>query len=222
MKWLPTWRRSPSNRKSCLSKSTRLLSFAYDNVIDSRRYSWRVLTSIEQKGDSDKMSIFIKDYKCKIETELVEICNAILSIIDDSLVPNSTSEEAKVLYYKMKGDYNRFLSEFQIGDTWKESAGGALEAYQAASGIATSDLPPAHPLRLRLALNFSVFYYAILNSPDQARQIAKAALDDAISEIDTLCLEYEMDSGLMMRRLQENCFFLTYDLPEDVDEKADE
>jgi hypothetical protein len=80
-----------------------LLSVAYKNVIGSRRASWRVVTSIEQKG-ADKMEI-IKDYKSKIETELVDICNDILGIIDDSLIPNSTSEEAKVFYYKMKGDY---------------------------------------------------------------------------------------------------------------------
>jgi len=149
-----------------------LLSVAYKNVIGSRRASWRVVTSIEQKGDSDKMSI-IKDYKAKIETELVDICNDILSVIEDSLIPNSTSEEAKVFYYKMKGDYHRYLSEFQVGDTRKASAGSALDSYQAASGIASNDLPPTHPIRLGLALNFSVFYYEILNSPDQACQIAK-------------------------------------------------
>ena len=138
-----------------------LLSVAYKNVIGSRRASWRVVTSIEQKGDPEKMTI-IKDYKAKIEAELVEICNDILSIIEESLIPNSTSEEAKVFYYKMKGDYHRYLSEFQVGDTRKESAGAALDAYQAASGIASSDLPPTHPIRLGLALNFSVFYYGTL------------------------------------------------------------
>ena len=51
-----------------------LLSVAYKNVIGSRRASWRVVTSIEQKGDPDKMTI-IKDYKAKIEAELVDICN---------------------------------------------------------------------------------------------------------------------------------------------------
>lgn len=140
-----------------------LLSVAYKNVIGSRRASWRVVTSIEQKGDPDKMSI-IKDYKAKIETELVDICNDILSIIEESLIPNSTSEEAKVFYYKMKGDYHRYLSEFQVGDVRKGSAGSALDAYQAASGIASSDLPPTHPIRLGLALNFSVFYYGTYSS----------------------------------------------------------
>ena len=137
-----------------------LLSVAYKNVIGSRRASWRVVTSIEQKGDPEKQTI-VKDYKVKIETELVDICNDILSVIEDSLIPNSTSEEAKVFYYKMKGDYHRYLSEFQTGDTRKASAGAALDAYTAASGIAGSDLPPTHPIRLGLALNFSVFYYGM-------------------------------------------------------------
>ncbi|CAJ1940462.1 unnamed protein product [Cylindrotheca closterium] len=187
-----------------------LLSVAYKNVIGSRRASWRVVTSIEQKGDSDKMEI-IKDYKTKIETELVDVCNDILSTIDDSLIPNSSSEEAKVFYYKMKGDYNRYLSEFQTGDTRKESAGAALDAYQSASGIATKDLPPTHPIRLGLALNFSVFHYEILNSPDQACQIAKQAFDDAIAELDTLNEESYKDSTLIMQLLRDNLTLWTSD-----------
>jgi 14-3-3 protein len=61
----------------------------------------------------------------------------------------------------MKGDYHRYLSEFQVGVVRKESAGASLDAYQAASGIASSDLPPTHPIRLGLALNFSVFYQRV-------------------------------------------------------------
>mmetsp|Transcript_4495 Transcript_4495/g.8139 ORF Transcript_4495/g.8139 Transcript_4495/m.8139 type:complete len:225 (-) Transcript_4495:254-928(-) len=198
-----------------------LLSVAYKNVIGSRRASWRVVTSIEQKGDSDKMQI-IKDYKAKIEAELVEICNDILSIIDESLIPNSSSEEAKVFYYKMKGDYNRYLSEFQTGDTRKESAGSALDAYQAASSIASSDLPPTHPIRLGLALNFSVFYYEILNSPDKACQIAKQAFDDAIAELDTLNEESYKDSTLIMQLLRDNLTLWTSDQANDGEDEGDD
>ena len=104
-----------------------LLSVAYKNVIGSRRASWRVVTSIEQKGDADKMTI-IKDYKAKIETELVDICNDILNIIEDSLIPNSTSEEAKVFYYKMKGDYFRYIAEFTEGEGKTGAANSAHDA----------------------------------------------------------------------------------------------
>ena len=85
-----------------------LLSVAYKNVIGSRRASWRVISSIEQKGDADKLTL-IQSYKKKIETELEEICSDILEIIKNELIPNSQSEEGKVFYYKMKGDYHRYV-----------------------------------------------------------------------------------------------------------------
>mmetsp|Transcript_14812 Transcript_14812/g.21761 ORF Transcript_14812/g.21761 Transcript_14812/m.21761 type:complete len:246 (-) Transcript_14812:181-918(-) len=193
-----------------------LLSVAYKNVIGARRASWRVVTSIEQKGEPDKLPV-IKDYKAKIESELVDICNDILGIIEDCLIVNSTSEEAKVFYYKMKGDYHRYLSEFQVGDSRKGSASKALDAYQAASGIASSDLPPTHPIRLGLALNFSVFYYEILNSPDRACNIAKQAFDDAIAELDTLNEESYKDSTLIMQLLRDNLTLWTSDTNADAD-----
>ena len=87
-----------------------LLSVAYKNVIGSRRASWRVISSIEQKGEADKLSL-IQTYKRKIETELEDICSDILEIIKNELIPNSDSEEGKVFYYKMKGDYHRYLAE---------------------------------------------------------------------------------------------------------------
>ncbi len=85
-----------------------LLSVAYKNVIGSRRASWRVISSIEQKGEADKLSS-IQQYKRKIEHELEDICSEILDIIKTDLIPNSDSEEGKVFYYKMKGDYHRLV-----------------------------------------------------------------------------------------------------------------
>jgi len=117
----------------------------------------------------------------------------------------------------MEGDYHRYLSEFQTGDVRKKSASSALSAYQNASGIASSDLPPTHPIRLGLALNFSVFYYEILNSPDQACQIAKQAFDDAIAELDTLNEESYKDSTLIMQLLRDNLTLWTSDQANDAD-----
>jgi 14-3-3 protein epsilon len=82
-----------------------LLSVAYKNVIGARRASWRVITSIEQRASNPEKLPILQDYKAKIEQELVDICNEILSIIEDSLIPNSTNEEAKVFFYKMKGEF---------------------------------------------------------------------------------------------------------------------
>ena len=187
-----------------------LLSVAYKNVIGSRRASWRVISSIEQKSETAKASLIVA-YKKKIETELETICGDILTIIQDQLIPHSAGDEGKVFYYKMKGDYHRYLAEFQAGDLRKTSSTDALDSYQQASTIANKELPPTHPIRLGLALNFSVFYYEILNSPDRACHIAKQAFDDAIAELDTLSEESYKDSTLIMQLLRDNLTLWTSD-----------
>src|ERR1700734_280167 len=102
------------------------------------------------------------------------------------------------------GDYHRYLAEFALGDKRKDSADKSLEAYKAASDVAVTELPPTHPIRLGLALNFSVFYYEILNSPDRACHLAKQAFDDAIAELDSLSEESYRDSTLIMQLLRDN------------------
>jgi 14-3-3 protein epsilon len=197
-----------------------LLSVAYKNVIGSRRASWRVISSIEAKSDSEKTAM-ITSYKKKIETELETICADILKIIATQLIPNSVGDEGKVFYYKMKGDYHRYLAEFQASEVRNKSSSDALDAYQEASRIANKDLPPTHPIRLGLALNFSVFYYEILNSPDRACHIAKQAFDDAIAELDTLSEESYKDSTLIMQLLRDNLTLWTSDQSAEAEPAAD-
>lgn len=103
-----------------------------------------------------------------------------------------------------KGDYFRYLAEFATGNDRKDAAENSLVAYKAASEIATTELPPTHPIRLGLALNFSVFYYEILNSPERACRLAKTAFDDAIAELDTLSEDSYKDSTLIMQLLRDN------------------
>uniref|UniRef100_A0A804M672 14-3-3 domain-containing protein n=1 Tax=Zea mays TaxID=4577 RepID=A0A804M672_MAIZE len=73
----------------------------------------------------------------------------------------------------MKGDYHRYLAEFKTGAERKEAAESTMIAYNAAQDIALAELASTHPIRLGLALNFSVFYYEILNSPDKACNLAR-------------------------------------------------
>ncbi|GER40573.1 14-3-3-like protein, partial [Striga asiatica] len=89
----------------------------------------------------------------------------------------------------------------------------------AASASANTDLPSTHPIRLGLALNFSVFYYEIMNSPERACHLAKQAFDEAIAELDTLSEESYKDSTLIMQLLRDNLTLWTSDLPEDGGEE---
>ncbi|KAK8964276.1 14-3-3-like protein GF14 iota [Platanthera guangdongensis] len=201
-----------------------LLSVGYKNVIGARRASWRIMSSIEQKEESkgnENNVKLLKGYRQQVEEELTKICNDILSIIDEHLIPSARSGESTVFYYKMKGDYYRYLAEFKTDQERKEAAEQSLKGYQvciyfiAASNTANTDLPPTHPIRLGLALNFSVFYYEIMNSPERACHLAKEAFDEAIAELDTLSEESYKDSTLIMQLLRDNLTLWTSDLPDD-------
>jgi 14-3-3 protein epsilon len=192
-----------------------LLSVAYKNVIGSRRASWRVIHSIQQK--SDLRSELIQSYRIKIEEELTEICLDIINIIARNIIPNTLSEEGKVFYYKMQGDYHRYLAEFQTEGPRRTSASAAQNAYESATEIAKNKLEPTHPIRLGLALNFSVFYYEIQNQQDIACSLAKNAFDDAIAELDTLSEDSYKDSTLIMQLLRDNLTLWTSEQADEED-----
>jgi 14-3-3 protein epsilon len=76
----------------------------YKNVIGARRASWRILSSIEQKEEAkgnEQNVKRIKEYMQSVEDELAKICNDILSVIDQHLIPSSSTGESTVFYYKM-------------------------------------------------------------------------------------------------------------------------
>jgi len=61
----------------------------------------------------------------------------------------------------------RYLAEVAIGGDKEAVVEDSKKAYQDAFDIAKTSMQPTHPIRLGLALNFSVFFYEILNSPDK-------------------------------------------------------
>ncbi|GKD74545.1 14-3-3 protein 6 [Tanacetum coccineum] len=64
---------------------------------------------------------------------------------------------------------------------------------------------PIHQTRLGLAINFSVFYYEILNQSERACSVAKQAIDEAITELTTLGEESDKeDITLILRLLKQN------------------
>jgi len=156
-----------------------LLSVAYKNVIGARRAAWRIISSIEQKEktkNNEQNVVKIKSYAGKIEKELNDICADVMDVLDNHLINHATAEESKVFYHKMKGDYFRYKAEFTAEDKRKEASQHSLEAYQKALEIAEAQLPTTNPIRLGLALNFSVFYFEILNEPQKACDLAKKSL----------------------------------------------
>uniref|UniRef100_A0A3B4BJE4 14-3-3 domain-containing protein n=1 Tax=Periophthalmus magnuspinnatus TaxID=409849 RepID=A0A3B4BJE4_9GOBI len=168
------------------NEERNLLSVAYKNVVGARRSSPGV--SFPNTGRRLKNITW----------------TVFQGLLDNFLIKNAVAAESKVFYLKMKGDYYRYLSEVASGDDKKVTVGHSQEAYQQAFDISKGEMQPTHPIRLGLALNFSVFYYEILSSPEKACSLAKTAFDEAIAELDTLNEDSYKDSTLIMQLLRDN------------------
>lgn len=203
------------------NEERNLLSVAYKNVVGARRSSWRVISSIEQKTEgNERKQTMAREYRENIEKELREICKDVLSLLTDYLIPKASSPESQVFYLKMKGDYYRYLAEVATGDERSLVIEDSQKAYTEAFDIAKNKMQPTHPIRLGLALNFSVFYYEILNSPERACHLAKSAFDDAIAELDSLNEDSYKDSTLIMQLLRDNLTLWTSDAQGEDDQGA--
>lgn len=205
------------DKKSLVSEERNLLSVAFKNVVGAKRSSWRVVTALEEKQDDNgEKKATIKDYREKIEKELNKVCDEVLALLDSYLIKNVTEKdslgqdeaEGQVFYLKMKGDYLRYKAEVAPKDDDKSVKDGIVkdseDAYKKAHELAKKELSPTHPIRLGLALNFSVFHYEIKDQPDEACKLAKEAFDESIAELDKLQEESYKDSTLIMQLLRDN------------------
>merc|ERR1712078_599270 len=155
--------------------------------------------------------MWAKEYCGKVEAELQKICDTILGLLDNNLIPKATNGESKVFYQKMKANYYQYIAEFSDGDAKSKAAENARLAYEDATKVAEKDLVVTHPIRLGLALNYSVFQYEVLQNPDDACKMARTAFEDAIAELDNVAEDSYKDSTLIMQLLRDNLTLWTSD-----------
>lgn len=217
-KYMASVSRASASMNTSLSVEERnLLSVAFKNAVGSRRASWRIISSVEQKEISKQNMDGVRrseQYRRTVEQELDTLCSDILQLLSDVLISKkneSGEEESQVFYHKMKGDYHRYIAEYKCDESKSSSADAARLAYQEAMQIAERGLTVTHPIRLGLALNFSVFYYEVLNQPEEACKMARKAFEDAIAELDNVSEESYKDSTLIMQLLRDNLTLWTSD-----------
>ena len=178
-----------SKSEDLSSDERNLLSIAYKNTISLDRQAIRTLLAYESKEAKKAESPYleyIREYKQKVQKELEDLCNKICETIDTNLLPKANTDEAKVFYHKMKGDYYRYIAENVDGDTKKKYSDLGLSAYNAALDAANS-IDYKNPIKLGLALNLSVFYYEVVGDKEQACKLAQETLDkskEALNGVD--------------------------------------
>lgn len=190
------------------SDERNLLSIAYKNTISLRRQAIRTLLAYEmkeKKKDNSQYLSFIVEYKKKVENELINLCQRIIGNIEKNLLTKAVENEAKVFYHKMTADYYRYMAENVDGDQKKTFGENSLKSYNLASEDAKK-LKIENPIRLGLALNFSVFYFEVMNDQKMACDIARETLDLAKKELINIDEEDEehKDAFSIINLLQEN------------------
>jgi len=179
-------------------KERDLLSAAYKNLIGPKRSAWRVVSAAAQK--ESKFSDLVKNFKTKVESEIFALTEEVVALLNTHVLPQAKEVESKIFWHKMEGDYHRYSAEIASGEKRKEVADRAEKAYRAASELAGS-LAPSHPVRLGLALNYSVFQYEILENKEAACNHAKEAFDKGVADESS---EFYNDSTPIMQLLRDN------------------
>mmetsp|Transcript_11215 Transcript_11215/g.33800 ORF Transcript_11215/g.33800 Transcript_11215/m.33800 type:complete len:239 (-) Transcript_11215:102-818(-) len=187
-----------------------MFSAAFKNSLTERRHAVRVAVSVARERSAEgfpQEEQLALGYKSKVEAELRAICERCLALLKTCLSIQSAEStldgEAMAFYSKMTGDYYRYMAEFAESVSRDQAAAQALEAYgqgmEHSKGLTKDD-----PLRLGLALNFSVFLHEVKKDTTSAISIAREALMGAADEIGSTSEERKADSLLTMQLLQEN------------------
>jgi 14-3-3 protein epsilon len=178
-----------------------LLSVAFKNPISGKRAACRTIAAIEQNPKYSKFGDALAQYKATIEKQLYEDCNNVIKMIEEKVLAKDCQAEAKAFFVKMVGDYYRYIAENAKDSVLEDVKNKALQAYDDANKI---ELPPCNPIKLGLALNFSVFHYEVMKNHKAACQLADEALQNALDKIDELEEDDFRDAKSIIELLKEN------------------
>jgi 14-3-3 protein epsilon len=161
-----------------------LLSVAFKNLVSQQRTAIRTISAIEQNPKYTKFGSSMSDYKKRIEDELYRNCDDIIQTIRSSVLSKASDDEPRAFFLKMIGDYCRYIAESAKGDRLEKTKTDALAAYQEAQTLSEKSLNACNSIRLGLALNFSVFYYEVMQNVGKACELGDKALQDALDRLD--------------------------------------
>lgn len=178
-----------------------LLSVAFKNAVSARRCALEFARRDEVRAKSDPQAgVYVREYMDQVRDELEHLCLAVLHLLDGSLIPAAPDSESLVFYIKMKADYHRHMATF--GQRAAYAREKARQSYREAELLAVR-LSVIHPVRLALALNYSIFLRELMNDATAARSKARSAFDGALTELESLDEDHYKDSTLILQLLRD-------------------
>lgn len=175
----------------------------HERVVQYRNEIALLTDTLSQQTEEAKQEA-TKELISQIIKELFALCNNIIELTTDVLLPNADSPEVILFYYKLLGDYYRYLCEFANDDEKAGAIAKASECYTKALQQAEQTLPIAHPARLGLIVNMSVFIVVDEGKLEEGLEIATKTYRDAQESIDNGYSD-DLDSvEIYMKMLKDN------------------
>ena len=193
-------------KKEDLSKDERNIFYnSYKYIINSKRCELRCTNLLEEKEKrhSSQYIPLVTNFKNILESEITETCRNVINLINNYLLKRSLSDESKIFYLKMKGDYYRYLCEILPLSENQVYVEECEKSYKEANDLA-QNFPWINPIRLGLSLNFCVFYYEIKKNSSQAVKLGKEAIKGAKKQFDKIKEEEDKDTAMTLQTLKEN------------------
>ena len=193
-------------KKEDLSKDERNIFYnSYKYIINSKRCELRCTNLLEEKEKrhSSQYIPLVTNFKNILESEITETCRNVINLLNNYLLKRSLSDESKIFYLKMKGDYYRYLCEILPLSENQVYVEECEKSYKEANDLA-QNFPWINPIRLGLSLNFCVFYYEIKKNSSQAVKLGKEAIKGAKKQFDKIKEEEDKDTAMTLQTLKEN------------------
>ncbi|CAG9320817.1 unnamed protein product [Blepharisma stoltei] len=160
-------------QETIISSHLELLEKSFRFVLASTRKGWRTLS--QQAKESTNLPLLHTVYKSRVTKEIIAKCQRLINLIDIKVLPFLYEKREKVRAFKLIGDAYRYIAEVSTEEEHSKASEESLLAYQKVmefSNYCVNEL-----VFLRSLLNFSVFYYEILDNKIKALEVAKQALN---------------------------------------------
>ena len=187
------------------NEDRNLLSVGFKNLISSARSALRQIQAISTNQNA-KYACYepvLMEYKKQVEDDLRKKCLRVIEIVNQHGTPGAPDAESKAFYHKMVADYYRYIAENASGENLEEAKKGAIDAYAQANEVA-EELQPHNPIRLGLALNYSVFYYEIMQDSSKACELAQKAKDEVDDKMADIQGSQKRDAESIVELLKDN------------------
>ena len=182
----------------------------YRRYITDQRNTWKTLYQLEEKEKLMKTGYvtLINEIRNNIEEIIKTTSEKIIYLTNNYILNKVFSNEGRAFFYKVKGDFYRYLSELSYGEELNTYIQNAFQNYKE-SVTYSSDVEALNIIKLGNFLNFAVFQYEVMNNTAAAIKIAQHALNDAANELkiigsDEMIGDDIKDSLRMIEILKEN------------------